>query len=84
VFTIIKEIGNVEFDLCIEDDDDAIKPCRSFTINGEDFDLTKNFTELHTKIYEMINNGTYKVSSKDTISSIKLVEKISNVSSSNW
>ena len=50
---------------------------RVFSVNGEDYDFTKNFTGLHTKSYENIING-YGFGIEDVRPAIKLCEEIRN------
>lgn len=65
--------ASVKFHLSI----DGGAPSRVFSLNGEEYDFSKDFTELHTKSYENIVNGT-GFGIEDVRPAIKLCEEIRN------
>ncbi len=55
--------------------DKGMRTSRTLTIDGEGFEFSDGFTELHTKSYEEIINGNgFRIS--ETLSAIKLVHQI--------
>jgi len=54
------------------------KPFRKITINGEELEFSKGFTELHTQSYKEIIAGR-GFSAQDAFASIDLVNKINNI-----
>jgi UDP-N-acetyl-2-amino-2-deoxyglucuronate dehydrogenase len=53
------------------------KTCRSIKMDGEEIEFSEGFTDLHTKSYEQILQGSgFKI--KDVMTSIKIVSEIRN------
>jgi len=80
------EKANVRWYLSIDKQDLALlgredpSAARALTINNEEFDFSKGFTDLHTKVYEQILAGKgYGL--EDARASISLVEKLRNMPS---
>jgi UDP-N-acetyl-2-amino-2-deoxyglucuronate dehydrogenase len=80
------EKANVRWYLSIDKQDLALlgredpSAARALTINNEEFDFSKGFTDLHTKVYEQILAGNgYGL--EDARASISLVEKLRNMPS---
>lgn len=75
------EKANVRWYLSVDRNDlsrlekDTTKAYRALSVNGEEFDFSQGFTDLHTKVYQSILNGKgYTI--EDTRNAIALVEKL--------
>lgn len=75
------EKANVRWYLSVDRNDlktlgkHTTKAYRALSINNEEFDFSKGFTDLHTKVYQSILNGKgYTI--EDTRNAISLVEKL--------
>ncbi|MFW5976999.1 MAG: Gfo/Idh/MocA family oxidoreductase [Candidatus Nanoarchaeia archaeon] len=75
------EKANVRWYLSVDRNDlktlgkNTTKAYRALSVNNEEFDFSKGFTDLHTKVYQSILNGKgYTI--EDTRNAISLVEKL--------
>ena len=71
------KIGNFKIDVVLSIEKNH-QPERTLTINGEEFDLSKGFTDLHTLSYKKILNGE-GFGIEDVRPGIKLCEKLRGV-----